>query len=87
MLRVGSEVIVDVGRSTVDGDVTNEAFLCNVTLSGDVRFQRGWRLRYFAGVFNLLDDRTGFPVGAEVASGTTVARYPRTARMGLGWTF
>jgi hypothetical protein len=46
-----------------------------------------FRLRYFAGLFNLLDDRTGYPVGLEVPSGITVARLPRTARFGLTGSF
>ncbi len=86
-LRLGTEMILDVGRTSIDGVVTEDALTWNATLSGDLRFAHGWRMRYFAGVYNLLDDRTGYPVGAEVASGTTVARYPRTARMGLGWSF
>ena len=86
-LRLGTEMILDVGRSTIAGDVTDDALMWNATLSGDLRFSHGWRMRYFAGVFNLLDDRTGYPVGAEVASGPTVARYPRTARLGMAWSF
>jgi hypothetical protein len=83
-LRVGNEIIVDVARHTSDGDVAPDAFTWNVTLSGE---HRPWRLRYFAGIFNLLDDRSGYPVGTEVASGLTVPRYGRTARLGLAFAF
>jgi outer membrane receptor for ferrienterochelin and colicins len=86
-LRIGNEIVLDVGRATIDGDVAPDALLWNVTLSGDARFSHGVRLRYFAGLFNLLDDRAGYPVGAEVASGTTVARLPRTGRIGLAASF
>lgn len=84
VLRIGTEMIFDIARRTADGDVVPDAMIWNLTLSGE---HRPWRLRYFAGVFNLLDDRTGYPVGAEVASGITVPRYGRTARLGLAWSF
>jgi outer membrane receptor protein involved in Fe transport len=86
-LRVGTEIVVDVGRPTITGDVAPDSTLWNVTLSGEAHFGRRARLRYFGGLFNLLDDRAGYPVGAEVASGTTAARLPRTARVGLALAF
>jgi outer membrane receptor protein involved in Fe transport len=86
-LRVGTELVVDVGRPTVTGDVAPDSMLWNVTLSGEAHFGRRLRVRYFGGVFNLLDDRAGYPVGTEVASGPTVARMPRTARVGLALAF
>jgi outer membrane receptor protein involved in Fe transport len=86
-LRVGTELIVDVGRPTVDGNVAPDSTMWNVTLSGEAHFARRLRVRYFGGVFNLLDDRAGYPVGTEVASGPTVARLPRTARIGLAFAF
>ena len=51
--------------------------------------ERRWRLRYFAGLFNVLDVRgygSGVPVGREVPS-TTVPRYGRSARVGLSIGF
>jgi outer membrane receptor protein involved in Fe transport len=86
-LRVGTEMVVDVGRPTITGDVAPDSTLWNVTLSGEAHFGHRARLRYFGGVFNLLDDRSGYPVGAEAASGVTVARLPRTARVGLALAF
>jgi outer membrane receptor for ferrienterochelin and colicins len=86
-LRVGTEVVVDVGRATVAGDVAPDATLWNVTLSGDAHFGHRFRVRYFGGLFNLLDDRAGYPVGSEVASGPTVARLGRSARVGLALGF
>jgi outer membrane receptor for ferrienterochelin and colicins len=86
-LRLGAEVVVDVGRSTVAGDVAPDAALCNVTLSGDAHVGARLRLRYFGGLYNLLDERAGTPVGREVAAGATVAREARTARLGLALAF
>jgi outer membrane receptor protein involved in Fe transport len=86
-LRLGTEVVVDVGRPTVAGDIAPDSMMWNVTLSGEAHFARRLRLRYFGGLFNLLDDRAGYPVGTEVASGPTVARMPRTARVGLALAF
>jgi outer membrane receptor protein involved in Fe transport len=86
-LRAGTELVVDGGRATVAGDIAPDSFLWNITLSGEAHFGRRLRARYFGGVFNLLDDRAGYPVGTEVASGPTVARMPRTARVGLALAF
>jgi outer membrane receptor protein involved in Fe transport len=83
-LRVGSEAVFDINRRTIDGEFAPNALIWNVTLSGEYR---AMRLRYFAGVFNVLDDRSGYPVGAEVASGITVPRYGRQGRAGLAFTF
>jgi hypothetical protein len=85
-LRLGNEVIVEVGRHTRDGARVEDAVLWNATLTGE---HRPWRLRYFAGLFNLLDVRgyaSGYPVGPEVPS-TTVPRYGRSARIGLSVGF
>jgi outer membrane receptor for ferrienterochelin and colicins len=71
-LRLGNEVIVDVGRHSRDGARVEDAILWNITLSGE---HRPWRLRYFAGLFNLLDVRgygSGYPVGPEVPSTTVL---------------
>jgi outer membrane receptor for ferrienterochelin and colicin len=90
-LRVGTEMVLDVARATVEpavnGGVAGDALTWNLMLSGQAHMGPRLRLRYFAGVFNLLDDRTGYPVGAEVPSGITVFRLPRTARFGLSGSF
>jgi hypothetical protein len=81
-LRLGSEILLDTGRRTRDGLRLEDALIWNITLSGAYA---PWRLRYFAGLFNLFDihDRTrGYPVGAEVPA-STVPRYGRSARIGL----
>jgi len=91
-MRIGTEMVVDVGRptdvnGTAMGRAAGDAFTWNVILSGAAHMGSRLRLRYYAGVFNLLDDRTGYPVGAEVPAGPTVARLPRTARLGLTGSF
>jgi hypothetical protein len=85
-LRLGNEVILDVGRRTREDARVDDALVWNVTVSGE---HRPWRLRYFAGVFNLLDVRgygPGYPVGDEVPS-ETVPRYGRSVRAGLTLAF
>ena len=52
-------------------------------------YYRPWRLRYFAGVFNVLDVRgagSGYPVGVEIPT-PTVPRYGLAARIGATWSF
>lgn len=83
VLHLGTEWLFDVGRHTRDGDVAGDAVVWNLTLSGTTP-QR--RLRYFAGVFNLLDVRAGYPVGAEGPT-PTVARVGRSFRFGLTLAF
>jgi outer membrane receptor protein involved in Fe transport len=85
-LRLGNELVIDVGRHTRDGVRVEDAVLWNVTLTGE---HRPWRLRWFAGLFNVLDVHgygPGFPVGPEVPS-PTVPRYGRSARLGLSLAF
>jgi hypothetical protein len=77
---------VDVGRHTRTGARVEDAALWNVTLTGEYR---PWHLRYFAGLFNVLDVRgyaAGIPVGPEVPA-TTVPRYGRSARLGASIAF
>jgi outer membrane receptor for ferrienterochelin and colicins len=81
-LRLGSEIQLDTGRRTRDELRLEDALIWNITLSGAYA---PWRIRYFAGLFNLFDikDRArGYPVGAEVPA-STVPRYGRSARIGL----
>jgi outer membrane receptor for ferrienterochelin and colicins len=89
-LRLGNEVIVEVGRRTRDGGWVEDAALWNVTLTGHYRTAHArWRLHYFAGLFNVLDVRgyaSGIPVGPEVPA-LTVPRYGRSARLGLSLAF
>ena len=92
-LRFGSELVLDAGRhfrhedSALLGDNrVDDAFLWNVTLSGEYR---AYRLRYFAGLFNLLDvrdARTGFPTSVDYPP-ILIPRYGRSMRAGLAASF
>ena len=85
-MRLGSEMVLDVGRRTRTNERLEDAFIWNVTLSGAYP---PWRLRYFVGLFNLLDvrqPRAGYPVGPEVPL-LTVPRYGRSARLALQLAF
>lgn len=84
--RLSNEVLYDIGRRDRDGERLDDALIWNVSVSGDFR---PLGLRYFAGVFNVLDvvgPRTGFPVGPDLPS-PTVARYGRQARLGVSYRF
>lgn len=89
-LRLGSELVLDAGRPFRQDDPvlakvdyrTDNALLWNVTLSG---VYRPYRLRYFAGVFNLLDvrdARSGFPTSVDYLP-HLIPRYGRSVRVGL----
>jgi outer membrane receptor for ferrienterochelin and colicins len=85
-LRLGSELLLDSGRRTRAGRRLEDALIWNVTLSGAYA---PWRLRYFGGLFNVLDVNerwTGFPTGLEVPA-PTVLRYGRSGRIGLQVSF
>jgi len=60
-----------------DGEGTGEAVLLGVGLSGELS-----RLRYFAGVQNLLDEKYALPVSAESSTGP-VPQYGRTFTLQL----
>jgi outer membrane receptor for ferrienterochelin and colicins len=86
LLRLGNEMVYDAGRYTREGERLDDAIIWNVTASGEYR---PWRLRYFAGIFNLLDVRSyssGFPAGEEIPF-ATVPRYGRSARVGLSFAY
>jgi outer membrane receptor protein involved in Fe transport len=93
-LRLGSELVLDAGRHfdwhasdatlpSPDNRV-DDAVMWNISLSGEYR-----HLRYFAGVFNLLDvhdARAGYPTSVDYRL-TLIPRYGRSARAGLAWVF
>lgn len=93
-LRLGSELVLDSGRHFRQDDTTqlptdnrvDDAVLWNVSFSGE---HRPYHLRYFAGIFNLLDVhdvRTGFPTGAD-STLSLIPRYGRSMRAGLSLVF
>jgi outer membrane receptor protein involved in Fe transport len=93
-LRLGSELVLDAGRhfrqddpAQLPGDNrVDDALLWNASFSGEFR---AYRLRYFAGLFNLLDvrdARTGFPTSVDYPP-NLIARYGRSMRAGLSVAF
>jgi outer membrane receptor protein involved in Fe transport len=91
-LRWGSEVVLDSGRhfradpQTPSDNRTEDAFLCNMVLSGDYRT---YHLHYSVGVFNLFDIhdvRAGFPTSVDYPP-TLIPRYGRSMRASLALAF
>ncbi|HEX7500276.1 MAG TPA: TonB-dependent receptor [Polyangia bacterium] len=93
-LRLGSELVLDSGRHFRQDDLTqlaadnqvDDAVLWNVSFSGEYR---AYHLRYFTGIFNLLDvhdARMGFPTSVDYPP-SLIPRYGRSMRAGLALTF
>jgi outer membrane receptor for ferrienterochelin and colicins len=93
-LRFGSELVLDSGRHFRQIDSTqlptdnqvDDALLWNVSFSGEFR---AYHLRYFTGIFNLLDvrdARTGFPTSVDYPP-SLIPRYGRSMRAGLSVGF
>ena len=93
-LRLGSELVLDSGRhfrqtdpaQPAGDDRVDDAMLWNLSFSGEYR---AYHLRYFAGLFNLLDVRDvrmGFPTSVDYPS-NLIPRYGRSMRAGLSLAF
>ena len=93
-LRLGSELVLDSGRHFRQTDPTqpaadnrvDDAVLWNLSFSGEYR---AYHLRYFAGIFNLLDvrdERTGFPTSVDYPP-NLIPRYGRSMRASLSLAF
>jgi outer membrane receptor for ferrienterochelin and colicins len=93
-LRLGTELTLDAGRPYRQLDPslaavdyrTDDAVMWNLTVSGTYR---AYHVRYFAGIFNLLDvhaTRTGFPTSVDYPP-TLIPRYGRSVRAGLSLSF
>ena len=93
-LRLGSELVLDSGRHFRQDDPAqlptdnrvDDAVIWNVSFSGE---HRPYHLRYFAGIFNLLNEhdvRTGLPTGAD-STLSLIPRYGRSMRAGLSLAF
>src|SRR5262249_22254411 len=62
-----------------------EALIWNIGLSGEFP---GWRLRYGAHIFNILDEKPALPAGPEIAFPShAVPQLGRTLRLSLAATF
>jgi outer membrane receptor protein involved in Fe transport len=91
-LRMGSELVLDSGRhfrpdpAQPADDRVDDALLWNLSLSGGYR---AFHLRYFAGLFNLLDvhdTRASFPTSVDYPT-NLIPRYGRSLRAGLSLAF
>jgi outer membrane receptor protein involved in Fe transport len=93
-LRLGSELVLDSGRPFHQTDPalvttdyrTDDALLWNLSFSGAYR---AYQLRYFAGIFNLLDvrdTRAGFPTSVDYPP-SLIPRHGRSVRAGLSLQF
>ncbi len=93
-LRLGSELVLDSGRHFRQDDPTqplldnrvDDAYLWNLSASGEYR---AYHLRYFAGLYNLLDVhdmRTGYPTSVDYPP-NLIPRYGRSMRAGLSLAF
>jgi len=93
-LRFGTELVLDSGRHFLQTDANapaaddrvDDAILWNLSLSGEYR---AFHLRYFAGMFNVLDvhdPRAGIPTSIDFPL-ALIPRYGRSLRSGLAWTF
>ena len=93
-LRLGSELVLDSGRhfrqddpnQLVEDNRVDDAVLWNLSFSGEYR---PYHLRYFAGIFNLLDvrdARTGFPTSADYPP-NLIPRYGRSMRASVSLAF
>jgi outer membrane receptor for ferrienterochelin and colicin len=77
-VRLATQATYQSARSSGEGTETNgEAVLLGVGVSGEIS-----RLRYFAGVQNLLDERYALPVSAETSTGA-IPQYGRTFTLQL----
>ena len=72
LVKLSTQVTYQSGRKDDAGNSTGESVLINVGFSGEYG-----RVRYFAGVQNLLDQRYGLPVKSE-SGNLVVSQYGRT---------
>jgi hypothetical protein len=84
-IRAGTFRQTDLTQLPTDNRV-DDAVLWNVSFSGEYR---AYHLRYFTGIFNLLDvrdARMGFPTSVDYPP-NLIPRYGRSMRAGLALTF
>src|SRR5207237_6387554 len=78
-LRVATELVFIGGRIDRNGQAIPDSLSWNAVISGS---QPEWHLDYYAGLYNVLDDRNGPAVGWNYL-GPTVPQVGRTFRLGL----
>jgi len=82
-LVAGAELVFTGARFDYTGRRIPQSLYVNLMLSG--QFQP-WRLRYYGGVYNLLDERALNPVSPDYAR-PTVPQYGREVRLGMSTSF
>ena len=82
-LIAGAELVFTGARLDYSGKRVPESLYANVMLSGEYS---PWRLRYYGGVYNMLDERHPNPVSPDYVR-PTVSQYGREVRLGLSTAF
>ncbi len=83
LLSAATELVFIGPRKDYGGNELPPSLSWNVVLSGTYE---PWKLRYFAGVFNVLDEKRPDPISPEYSS-LTALRYGRQVRVGLSRWF
>jgi hypothetical protein len=86
-LVAGAELVFTGARFDYSGRRIPQSLYMNLMLSG--QFQdphQAWRLRYYGGVYNLLDERALNPVSPDYMR-PTVPQYGREVRLGISTSF
>ncbi|WP_224247811.1 PEGA domain-containing protein [Hyalangium gracile] len=82
-LVAGTELVFTGARFDSTGLRVPESLYVNLMLSGQFT---PWRLRYYGGVYNMLDERRPNPVSPDFGR-TTVPQYGREVRLGASISF
>jgi outer membrane receptor for ferrienterochelin and colicins len=82
-LVAGAELVFTGARFDYRGDRVLESLYVNMMLSGEYA---PWRLRYYGGVYNMLDERHPSPVSSDYGP-STVPQYGREVRIGVSTAF
>jgi outer membrane receptor for ferrienterochelin and colicins len=82
-LVAGAELVFTGARFDYSGRRIPQSLYMNLVMSGQFQL---WRLRYYGGVYNLLDERALTPVSPDYTR-PTVPQYGREVRLGMSTTF
>ena len=86
-LVAGAELVFTGARFDYFGRRVPESLYVNVMFSGEyTRPQARWRLRYFGGVYNMLDEEQPNPVNPDYVH-PAVPQYGREVRLGVSTSF
>jgi hypothetical protein len=83
----GVELVFTGPRLDYSGGRVPESLYLNTMLSGELtQPQARWRLRYYGGVYNMLDERHPSPVSPDYQL-ATVPQNGREVRLGMSASF